>query len=97
MLKLKNVATRSRITIGIRGMADAAGNVMGETTTFVVRALYGDVTQSGAVNILDQQAFKNALGKTVNSATFLLDRNLSGGINIVDQQAVKNELGTVLA
>lgn len=92
VLQLTNVATRARIGVALTGVADAAGNLVGGTSSFVVRALYGDVTQSGVVNIADQQAVKNALLGPVNLASFLLDLNCGGSINIADQQAVKNEL-----
>jgi hypothetical protein len=92
ILNLTNAADQSPVTIVLNGLSDLAGNPLAGTNAVRIRALHGDVTQSGSVSVSDLQFVKNRLLQTLASSNFLADPNLSGTITVGDLQAVKNTL-----
>ena len=91
-LNLTSVPDQSKVMVVLNGISDLAGNALAGTNAVRIRALYGDINQSGTVTIGDMQAAKNNLGRTLTTTNFLCDVNLSGGITIGDMQAGKNML-----
>jgi hypothetical protein len=91
-LNLTNVVDQSRVTVVLNGLADLVGNPLLGANAVVIRALYGDVNQSGSVSVSDLQYVKNRLLQPLDASGFLADVNLSGSVSVSDLQAVKNNL-----
>ena len=91
-LNLTAVTDSSLVLVTLNGITDLADNPLTGTNNVAIRAIGGDVNQSGTVNAVDLQAIKNQLLQPVTSANFLCDINCSGIINAVDLQQVKNNL-----
>ena len=91
-LNLAAVTDSSLVLVTLNGITDLADNPLTGTNNVAIRAICGDVNQSGAVNVVDLQTIKNQLLQTATSANFLCDINCSGSINVVDLQQVKNHL-----
>ena len=91
-LNLTNAVDQSLVTVVLSGITDLAGNPLAGTNAVRISSLYGDVNQSGAVNVVDMQKVKNNLLQGLTSANFLCDVNCNGGINVADLQQIKNNL-----
>ncbi|MFZ2640182.1 MAG: dockerin type I domain-containing protein, partial [Verrucomicrobiia bacterium] len=91
-LNLTNAVDQSKVTVVLNGLGDLTGNALLGTNAVRIRSLYGDVNQSGTVNIADMQVIKFKLASAVSATNFLYDINLSGVINIADMQVAKTML-----
>ena len=91
-LNLTAVPDSSLVLVTLNGITDLADNPLTGTNNVAIRAIGGDVNQSGTVNAVDLQTIKNQMLQTVTSANFLCDINCSGSINAVDLQQAKNSL-----
>ncbi|MBI5396119.1 MAG: DNRLRE domain-containing protein, partial [Verrucomicrobia bacterium] len=91
-LNLAGIPDQSRVTVVLNGLTDPYGVALAGANAVVIRALYGDVNQSGSVSVGDMQAVKNKLLQVLSSANFLCDVNCSGSITVGDMQVVKNNL-----
>lgn len=89
-LNLTAIPDTSLVLVTLNGITDLANNPLTGTDNVAVRALYGDVSQSGTVNVMDMQMVKNQLLQAVTPANFLCDVNCNGSINVMDLQPVKN-------
>jgi hypothetical protein len=89
------VPNAQRTNITLSGVADAAGNVM-PNTTVTMATLLGDTNGNGIVNSSDLAEAKANSGQPVSAANFKSDVTMSGSINGSDVGLVKAQSGTAL-
>jgi hypothetical protein len=91
-------ANAQSITVGLTGVHDNQGNVLGVPTpvSASMNLLLGDTTADRSVNSADIAQTKSQSGTAVTSSNFREDVNTDGSLNSGDIALVKSKSGTAL-